>query len=148
MKVENLIKLLNANDVRYVIIGATAVIAHGFPRLTKDIDIIIEPTAENIKKTFKALQDFGYDTSDVTVEEAQKKKLLFRQYVLETDIHPSVKGISFDQLWQNKFKCKFKDQDAYFASLDDLIQMKKAAGRPKDIEDLKHLEEIRKQKKP
>jgi hypothetical protein len=50
-----------------------------------------------------------------------------------------VKGVSFDEVWKNKVKSKFGDTFAWFASLDDLIKMKKAAGRPKDIEDLKYL---------
>jgi hypothetical protein len=55
------------------------------------------------------------------------------------EIHPYVKGVSFDEVWKNKVKSKFGDTFAWFASLDDLIKMKKAAGRPKDIEDLKYL---------
>lgn len=147
MKVENLIKSLNAHKVRYVIIGATAVIAHGHVRLTKDIDIFVEPTKSNIIKVLKALEDFGYDIHDVTIEEALKKKLLFRQYILETDIHPYVEGMSFKHVWKTKMRCPFKGEVTYFASLDDLIRMKKAAGRPQDKEDLRYLEEIRRQKR-
>ena len=43
------------------------------------------------------------------------------------------------EVWKNKVKAKFGDIFAWFASLEDLIKMKKAAGRPKDIEDLKYL---------
>lgn len=147
MKIENLIKSLNDNKVKYVIIGATAGIVHGHVRLTKDIDIFVKPTKQNIIKTLQALKSVGYNICDVTLEEAMNKKLLFRQYILETDIHPSVKGLSFEKVWKNRIQCIFKTEPAYFASLDDLIKMKKAAGRPKDKEDLRYLEEIRKQKK-
>lgn len=50
-----------------------------------------------------------------------------------------MKGVSFDEIWKNKVKAKFGDTFIWFASLEDLIKMKKAAGRPKDIEDLKYL---------
>ncbi len=84
--------------MRYVIIGATAFPVHGYARATLDIDIFIEPTVENARRTFEALEAFGYDLTDVTIEEMLSKKLLIRQYVLETDIHPFVAGISFEQV--------------------------------------------------
>ena len=72
------------------------------------------------------------------------KKILIRQYLVETDIHPFVKGVSFDEVWKNRVKAKFGDTFVWFASLDDLIKMKKAAGRPKDLEDLKYLQKLKK----
>lgn len=147
MKTEILIKLLNEHKVRYVIIGAIAVIAHGHTRLTKDVDFAVDPAEENIRKTLQALKDFGYDISDVTIKEAQEKKLLFRQYIIETDIHPMVKGISFEKLWANRFECLFRGEKAYFASIDDLITMKEEANRPKDQEDLRFLRKIKELKK-
>jgi hypothetical protein len=47
-------------------------------------------------------------------------------------------------VWKNKVRAKFGNTFVYFASLDDLIKMKQAAGRPKDLEDLKILAEIKK----
>lgn len=73
--------------------------------------------------------------------------MLIRQYAVETDLHPFVKGISFELVWKNKVRKKFGNTFVYFASLDDLIKMKRAAGRPKDLEDLKFLGRIRKMKK-
>ena len=72
------------------------------------------------------------------------KKLLIRQYAVETDIHSFVKGINFEMVWGNKVKARFGRTSAYFASLDDLIQMKKAAGRPKDLDDLEYLRRLKK----
>lgn len=145
MDTKTLLRLLNENKVNYVVIGATAGVAHGFSRLTKDIDIFVEPTFENMQKTFEALKAFGYDVTDTSIEEALQKKLLFRGYILRTDIHPSVLGVDWKTVWKNKVQYKFQGEEVYFCSLDDLIQMKKAAGRPQDLEDLRHLEEIKKQ---
>ena len=139
MDTEGLLKSLKDHKVRFVIIGATAFPVHGYSRATLDIDIFIKPERTNAEKTLSALKDFGYDVSDVTVDELLTKKVLIRQYLVETDIHPYVKGVSFEQVWKNKVKAKFGDTFSWFASLDDLIKMKKAAGRPKDIEDLKYL---------
>ena len=139
MDTESLLKSLKEHKVKFVIIGATAFPVHGYSRATLDIDIFIRPERTNAEKALAALKNFGYDVSDLTVDELLTKKILIRQYLVETDIHPYVKGVSFDEIWKNKVKAKFGNTFAWFASLDDLIKMKKAAGRPKDIEDLKYL---------
>lgn len=144
MDTESLLKSLKDHNVRFVIIGATAFPVHGYSRATLDIDIFIKPEKSNAEKTLSALEEFGYDVTDITVEDLLTKKILIRQYLVETDIHPYVKGVSFDNVWQNKVKAKFGDTFAWFASLDDLIKMKKAAGRPKDREDLKYLLKVKK----
>jgi len=143
MDIKNLLKSLNEHKVRYVIIGAYAFPFYGYSRATIDIDIFIEPHKDNAQKTLKALSDFGYDVSDLAVEDMLKKKILIRQYALETDIHPFVTGISFEEVWKNKKKGEIEGVKTYFASLDDLIIMKKAAGREKDLQDLKFLKKLR-----
>ena len=60
-----------------------------------------------------------------------QKKILIRQYILETDIHSFVKGVAVEEIWNNKVPGKIGDVSCYFASLDDLIRMKEAAGRGK-----------------
>jgi predicted nucleotidyltransferase len=143
MDTEGLLKSLKEHRVDFVIIGATAFPVYGYARATLDIDIFIRPTEENALKTLAALKDFGYDVSDVEKEDLLKKKLLIRQYAVETDIHPFVTGVSFERVWKNKVKAKFGNTFVYFASLDDLIKMKRAAGRPKDLEDIKYLKKLK-----
>jgi len=144
MNTEKLLKLLKENHVKFVIIGATAFPVHGYSRATLDIDIFIKPEKENAKRTLKALEDFGYDVADVTIDDLLTKKVLIRQYLVETDIHPVVKGVTFNRIWKNKVKARFGETYAWFASLDDLIAMKKAASRTKDKEDLKYLRALKK----
>ena len=74
------------------------------------------------------------------------KKILIRQYILETDIHPFVKGVTVKEIWKNRIPGKIGDSSCYFASLDDLIKMKEAADRGKDKEDLKFLKKIKEKK--
>jgi predicted nucleotidyltransferase len=144
MNTEKLLKLLKENHVKFVIIGATAFPVHGYSRSTLDIDIFIKPDKENAKRTLKALKDFGYDVADITIDDILTNKVLIRQYLVETDIHPIVKGVTFDRIWKNKVKARFGETYVWFASLDDLIAMKKAASRTKDIEDLKYLLALKK----
>ena len=147
MDIEKLLKLLKEHKVAFVIIGATAFPVHGYSRATLDIDIFIKPDRLNAERTRKALKNFGYDMTDVTVDELLTKKLLIRQYAVETDIHPFVKGTTFGNVWKNKVRAKFGNTFAWFASLEDLIKMKRAAGRTQDLEDLEYLLRLRKRKR-
>lgn len=143
MDIRDLIRLLNENAVDYIIVGATSFPYYGYVRNTLDTDILIRPDKANAEKTLKCLKEFGFDTKDVTVEELLNKKILFRQYDEEVDIHPEVKGVSFEQIWKNKNKGKIGGGKVFFPSLDDLIEMKKAAGRAKDREDIKYLKRLK-----
>ena len=143
MQTEKLLKLLKENKVKFVIIGATAFPVHGYSRATLDIDIFIKPEKANAQRTRKALKEFGYDVTDITIDDLLTRKVLIRQYLVETDIHSAVKGVTFEKVWKNKVKARFGKTFVWFASLDDLITMKKAASRTKDVQDLKYLRRLK-----
>ena len=147
MDIESLLQSLNARKVQYVIIGAAAFPAHGYSRPTGDIDIFVRATPKNAQRTLEALTEAGYDVTDVSVEVLLKKKLLIRQYVQAVDIHPHVKGATFEGVWARKVADKVGKTTTYFTSLNDLIRMKEAAGRPKDLLDLKVLAKLKERKK-
>lgn len=144
MDIENLLRSLNGHKVDFIIIGATAFPIHGYARATLDIDLFIRPDPQNASRVLDALCDFGYDITEITLEDLLTKKVLIRQYLVETDIHPFVAGVTFDQVWKNKISGTFGKEKVYYASLDDIIIMKEAAGRPKDLEDLKVLKLLKK----
>ncbi len=143
MDIESLLRSLNAHKVRYVVIGAAAFPVHGYARATLDVDIFIDSGEENARRTWDALRDFGYDVADLTIEALRTKKILIRQYLVETDVHPFVAGVTFEEVWAHRVEGKIGETASWFASLDDLIQMKQAAGRPKDLEDLRMLRRLR-----
>ena len=145
MPIEDLIKLLKDRSAEYMIIGAQACAAHGYVRATADLDILINATSENIERVRSALEAFGFDTTDASLQDFQTKKVLFRQYWFDVDIHPFATGIDAQKALQQKYPGKYEGVPAYFASLDDMIKMKKAAGRPQDLADLRVLQEIKKQ---
>ncbi len=146
MDTKTLFKNLNDNNIKYVVIGAAAFPAHGYSRATQDIDIFVDSSEDNLKKLRIALTDFGYDLLDVSEEDLKSKKILIRQYLIETDIHPFVKGVTFEEVWQRKVETQMDDIKFFVASIDDLIMMKKAANRAKDLEDLKVLEKLKQNK--
>ena len=139
MDPERLLRLLKENKSSFLVIGASAFPAYGYARATLDIDIFIRPELPNIRRTMKALEQFGYDLMDLSPEDFLRNKILIRQYTVEADFHPFVKGVSFESVWKSRIKAKFGNTEVYFPSLDDMIRMKRAAGRAKDREDLKFL---------
>ncbi|MBX2990778.1 MAG: hypothetical protein KF749_06360 [Bacteroidetes bacterium] len=147
MDIESILRSLNAHKVQYVIIGAAAFPAHGYSRPTGDIDIFVRATPKNAQRTLEALTAVGYDVADTSVEELLEKKLLFRQYAEALDIHPHVKGAEFKNVWLRKVTDKVGQTKTYFSSLNDLIRMKEAAGRPKDLLDLEVLRKLKERKK-
>ena len=142
MEKERLLQLLNAHCVEFVIIGAAAFPIHGYARATLDIDVFIRPDLENAQRAHAALAEFGYDLSELTPEELLKNKVLIRQYVVALDVHPFVRGVEFTEVWDHRVMDRFGSVEVPFASLEDLIAMKRAAGRPKDVEDLRVLERL------
>jgi predicted nucleotidyltransferase len=142
--IEKLLRCLNESDVRYVIVGATAFAAHGWVRATADVDLFVASDTENVTRLRAALADFGYDVSDASVEDFQRYKILLRQYDLPLDLHPFLQGVSgFEDVWARRVLADLGDVRAPFASLDDLIAMKRAAGRPRDRADLEELERLK-----
>jgi predicted nucleotidyltransferase len=146
MTIRNLLQSLADHKVKFVVIGGLAFPAYGYIRNTYDIDIFFEPTKVNVKRLKKALIDFGYlGLEEYAVDQLLKKKTLFRQYLLSTDIHPFVAGAEFKTVWKNKREVEIENVKVFVPSLDNLIEMKKAAGRTKDLADLEFLREIKRQ---
>ena len=76
---------------------------------TYDIDIFFEPTKANVKRLIKVLKEIGYDgIEDLKTDQLLKNKTLIRQYVLDTDIHPFVGGVEFNNAWKTKKKWRSK----------------------------------------
>lgn len=143
MDTEGLLRSLKEHRVDFVVIGATAFPVHGYARATLDLDVFIRPDPANAERTWQALKQFGYDLSEVSVADLLAKKLLIRQYAVEVDVHPFVTGVKFDQVWRRKVRARYGRVMVNFASLDDLITMKRAANRAKDRDDLRYLLRLR-----
>ncbi len=63
---KELLAILNAHRVKYLVVGAYAVSIHAQPRATKDIDILVKADAENAKALFEALLQFGAPLQGLT----------------------------------------------------------------------------------
>ena len=138
-----LFKSLNDHGVEYLLIGGVAVIAHGFPRTTKDIDIFINPTAENAQRCLQALLAIGFGTATLTTPEkvVQTEVTIFKDF-LRLDVLTRVKGLEFESAWLRKVFFEVDQVLIPAVSKEDLIRSKEAAGRRGDLEDIEVLQKI------
>ena len=140
---EEFIASLNANGVRYLIVGAHALAKHVRPRATEDLDIWIDRTESNARKVLAALRQF-YKGADVayTVEKFMDPENIlrmgFRPRCIEvfTDL---VSQLTFRKAWPNRVVGKLGSANANFVGLKDLIQLKTDSGRPQDLVDIENL---------
>ena len=138
---EEFLGLLNKYQVKYCIAGSYAVAVWGYPRYTKDIDILIEPTKENAKKIISAIREFGIKSQDLTEEDFIKKNRVIQlgYEPVRIDILTSVEGVSFSTIWRNKVEDFYGKEKVYFVGLKELIRIKKKVARPQDLIDLEEL---------
>lgn len=132
---------LHKHKVKYVTIGGIAAVLHGVPRATFDLDILIEATPDNAQRVLDALLDAGMGTASLTTAEQilAHEITVFRDRV-QIDVQTSTPGIKFEEVWGRRQVMKYRRQEFYVVSRDDLIASKRAAGRPKDLEDARLLE--------
>ncbi len=134
---KELLKSFNAHQVKYLIVGAYAVMKYTEPRYTKDLDIWVEPTDENASRVYKALTEFGAPLSGVTAEDLTNIDLVFQIGVAphRIDILMGVKGLDFAQAWERRVEAMFDDVSMRLVGKEDLLVSKEAAGRPQDLID-------------
>lgn len=137
---EMLQNLLN-NEVRFLIVGAYAMAAHGYPRATGDLDIWVEPSPENSGNVYKSLSAFGAPLEQINAETFVEKRIVFQIGVVprRIDVLTSIDGVEFDAAYGNKKNIEIEGITAPFLSKKDLIKNKESTGREKDKLDAKYL---------
>ncbi len=141
-----LLRTFNAEDVRYLVIGALAVGYHSQPRATADFDVWVDRAPQNAERVYRALARFGAPLEHVTIADFTSDDLVFMigAIPLRVDVLTDIDGIAFSDAWERRVPDVLKGVPTYIISLDDLIANKRAAGRDKDRIDLKRLERMRK----
>ena len=141
----DLLRALSAADARFVIVGAYAVAFHGEPRATGDLDLWVEPTAENARRVHAALSAFGAPLDDLTVEDLARDDLVFQMGLppRRIDLLTSITGVRFDEAWAARVPGHYGDVPVAVIGRDALIKNKRALGRPKDLLDIELLQRHR-----
>ena len=138
-----LIDLLISHRVRFLIVGAHALAAHGRPRATQDLDLFIDPTRANARRVGAAVADFGYPALAAEwprFAERDRMATLGRE-PLRIDIITSISGVGFAQAWRGRMRAKYGKRTVGFLGRKELIRNKRASGRAKDLLDIALLEE-------
>jgi hypothetical protein len=138
----DMLAMLSEEGVEFLIVGAYALAAHGYPRATGDIDIWVRCSDENAVKVWKALERFRAPMFDLILDDLKTPDIVFQIGVAprRIDILTSIAGVSFDEAWDARISIKVDGLDLWVIGRDHLIQNKKATGRPKDQADAIWLE--------
>ena len=137
----DLLRSLHECEVRYLVAGGYAVIHHSQPRYTKDIDIWLEPSAENARKLMRAFLQFGIPMIGVTEADFAQPGTQFNLGVppCAVDLLTTIPGLEFEAAWANRVISEENDFSIYYLGKADLIKAKKKAGRPQNLADLDEL---------
>lgn len=136
------IGLLNANKVRYLIVGGYAVGFHGYPRYTKDLDIWLLISEENAENVIVALDLFGFGSVGLCKEDFLKPDEFVQLGYPPNriDMVMSCDGVEFEECYDSRIQVDDDGLLLNFIDLDNLRKNKKASGRPQDLADLDNLQ--------
>ena len=142
---KELIQLLNKHSVEYILVGGYAVILHGYIRTTGDLDIWLNRTEENYAQFSLAGNEFGLPMQHIDREtflyDKETDVFSFGRPPSGLDIMLDVKGLVFDEVFDQCEMRQVDDLEVRLIHINSLKIAKKAAGRPRDISDLEHLEQ-------
>ncbi len=139
--VRDLIELLNAAGVRYLIVGGRAVGFYGHPRLTKDVDFFVEPTPENAERVVDALGRFGLPVTRGLRDDLSHPgtMITFGRPPNRVDIITDITGVRFENAWKRRVEHVRKGLRVAVIGLEHLVRNKRATGRLQDKADAERL---------
>lgn len=133
----------SSSNVEYLVVGGWAVSVHSEPRFTKDLDLLIGSAPDNLERAARALHFFGAPDSIVAHARAlgPDEFLFFGVPPARIDLLRSIPGVSFDEAFGRRLDVQWGATTVHIISKVDLIAAKRAAGRDKDLRDLRALEQ-------
>ncbi len=157
---EALFGALERAGARYLVAGGLAVLAHGFVRVTLDVDLVLDVEPPHPRPALDAFRELGLrPLVPVELEEfadAEKRKVWVRDkrarvFQLWSERHTTLRvdlfleqPFEFDAAYERRHRAGIsRGLEISFVALDDLLAMKRAAARPQDLADVDRLEKIR-----
>ncbi len=137
----DMLRALSDEGVRFLLVGAYAMAAHGYPRATMDIDIWVDPTAANAQAVLRAIERFGAPLLDLTADDLQREGMIFQIGVAprRIDIITEATGLQFADVFARSAPVMIDDLEVRVPTIEDLIRNKQATGRIKDLADVEAL---------
>jgi predicted nucleotidyltransferase len=139
---KEMLQALQDEDVKFILIGAYALAALGYPRASMDIDIWIMPSPENAQAVIRSLARFGAPLDDIQKSDFETEGTVFQIGVepRRIDILTTIDGLGFDDAYSQSIVSDIEGMQIHILSKDDMIVNKKASGRHKDLADVEMLE--------
>lgn len=152
-------RALDVAEVRYLVVGGVAVVLHGHPRFTADLDLVLDLDEANTLTAIAALEGLEYQArSPVPLRDFAREQMRrawiedegLTVFSLWSPKHPGTEidlfvqePLDFGDAWQRRMDAVLPDgTTVHVVGLDDLRHLKQAAGRPRDLDDLEKLDEI------
>ncbi len=141
----DILHALSDEKVNFLLVGAFAMAAHGYPRATMDIDIWVMPSPENADAVLRSLHRFGAPLGDLTKEDLLKEGTVFQIGVAprRIDIMTFASGLEFEKTYARSLSVNIEGIEVNVPSIDDLIRNKRATGRTRDLADAEALESLK-----
>ena len=130
--------LLTARRVEYLVVGGYALAAYGYPRYTGDIDVWLNPVADNIDRVINVLAEFGFGSLGIkTADLLQPDAVIQLGYPpARIDLLSSIDGITFASAYSNRLTIVFGGVALPVISVAHFKANKLAVGRLKDLADI------------
>jgi hypothetical protein len=160
---EDIFRALYEEEVRYLVVGGMAVNLYGYVRMTVDLDIMVDLEEENLKRLIKAMERVNCRPKvpvkpiEFTLSEKREQWMVEKEAVVFTfiDLSDPIKHIDifiknpidFEKAYQSRTIIHLKNIPINLAAIDDLIELKRLSGRPRDLEDIYHLTKIKELRK-
>jgi hypothetical protein len=155
-----IVQALNDAGARYLVAGGVAVVAHGYVRYTADLDLIVDIAEDNLRRFLPAIERLGYrprvpvpigDFADATKRRAWVTEKGLVVFSLSSPMHPMTEidlfvepPLDFDAAYSRSVRQEVASGVlASFVGFDDLVNLKREAGRPHDLEDIDKLTALR-----
>ena len=135
------LRLLRAHGVEYLLVGGWAVIYHGYPRATDDLDIWIAIAPDNAARAAQALREFGFDVPELSTDLLLQNDQIVRMGVepVRIEVMTTISGVRFGECYPERLETTLDGEPVSLISLRHLRLNKRASGRLKDLSDLENL---------
>jgi hypothetical protein len=157
-RIEWVLAPLERAGVRYLVVGGVAVVLHGYLRTTLDLDLVVQLEQDNLERALTALQDLGFQPrvpvplkafADPQIRESWRREKNMTVFSLWHPDHPGFaldlfvqEPFDFDAAYGRALSVPLQDVRVTVVALEDLVAMKRAAGRARDLEDIEALLEL------
>ena len=148
----DLLRAFQEAGVRFLVVGAHAMAAHGVPRATGHLDVWVPADAKNAQRVWQALARFGapLEALGIAAEDfaATGNVVQLGLPPRRIDVLTSLNGVDFASAWERRVATTVGDCSVPVLSHHDLLRNKRATARPKDVQDVAMLEQARGRRQP